>query len=200
MLTLFHSPRSRSTRIVSLLKELGAIDDVSIEIVGIERLDGSGGHDPRNPHPEGKVPLLVDGDAQIWESAAIMQYLAERFPANGLSIEPGHPERGAYLSWFAWYAGVLEPVITLEVAGLEHPLLVRTFRTKEDALDRLRKALAGRDFLFGDRYTAADALLHSPFAWMGKPGDPVIDAWVDRCMAKPGAVFATQFDNAATAV
>lgn len=197
MLTLFHAPRSRSTRVVALLHELGALDEVKIEIVGIERLDGSGARDPRNPHPEGKVPLLLDGEEQIWESAAIIQYLADRFPAAGLSIPPGHPQRGPYLSWLAWYAGVLEPLITLQFAGLQHPALVRTFRTKVEAEARLRKALEGRDFLFGENFTAADLLLHSPYAWMGKPGDPVIDAWVDRCAARRGAAFAQQFDSEA---
>ncbi|AJP56851.1 glutathione S-transferase [Pandoraea vervacti] len=199
MLTLFHAPRSRSTRVVALLHELGALDEVKIQVVGIERMDGSGGHDTRNPHPEGKVPLLVDGDVQVWESAAIIQYLAERFPANDLALAPDHPERGAYLSWFAWYAGVLEPVITVDFAGLQHPLLVRTFRTKAEALGRLRAALTNRTYLVGERFTAADLLLHSAFAWMGKPGDPVIDAWVDRCMARPSAAFAIAFDNEALA-
>ncbi len=199
MLTLFHSPRSRSTRVVALLHELDALDQVTINTVTIERLDGSGARDSSNPHPDGKVPLLLDGEAQVWESAAIVQYLADRFPAAGLSIAPDHPERGTYLSWFAWYAGVLEPLIALEFTGLAHPVLERTFRTKAQALARLRNALEGRDFLFGARFTAADLLLHSPYAWMGKPGDPVIDAWVERCMARPGAAFATQFDTRALA-
>ncbi|QHI97720.1 glutathione S-transferase [Xylophilus rhododendri] len=199
MLTLFHSPRSRSTRVLALLQELGALDEVNIEIVTIERLDGSGARDARNPHPEGKVPLLLEDGVQIRESAAIVQYLADRFPAAGLSIPPDHPQRGAYLSWFAWYAGVMEPLLTLESAGLQHPALVRTFRTTAEAEARLREALQGRDFLFGERFTAADLLLSSAYAWKGKPGDPVIDAWVDRCTARHSAAFAIQFDSQALA-
>ncbi|WP_163473498.1 glutathione S-transferase N-terminal domain-containing protein, partial [Klebsiella michiganensis] len=84
MLTLFHSPNSRSTRIVALLKELDALDRVRIEIVTIPRRDGSGGRDPRNPHPDGKVPLLVEDGVQIWESSAIVQHLADLFPEAGL--------------------------------------------------------------------------------------------------------------------
>jgi glutathione S-transferase len=133
----------------------------------------------------------------VWESAAIIQYLADRFPAAGLSVPPDHPQRGAYLSWFAWYAGVLEPLITLEFAGLQHPALVRTFRTKVEAEARLHSALQSHNFLFGDRFTAADLLLHSAYAWKGKPGDPVIDAWVDRCMARRSVAFANDFDTQA---
>lgn len=199
MLTLFHSPRSRSTRVVALLHELGVLGQVAIEIVTIERLDGSGARDPRNPHPDGKVPVLRDGEVLVWESAAIIQFLADRFPAAGLNIAPDHAQRGAYLSWFAWYAGVVEPLATLEFAGLQHPVLERTFRTKAQVHARLREALEGRDFLFGERFTAADLLLHSLYAWMGKPGDAVIDAWVDRCMARRSAAYATEFDSQALA-
>lgn len=199
MLTFFHAPRSRSTRVLALLHELDALDDVQVKIVTIERLDGSGARDPRNPHPDGKVPLLVQGDEQIWESAAIMQYLADRFPGAGLNIPFDDPRRGAYLSWFAWYAGVLEPLITLGFANLQHPALVRTFRTKAEAEARLRDALTGRDFLLGDLFTAADLLVSSAYAWAGKPGDALIDAWVDRCVARPGTAYATQFDTEALA-
>ena len=199
MLTFFHAPRSRSTRVLALLHELDALDDVQVKIVTIERLDGSGARDPSNPHPDGKVPLLVQDGQQIWESASIMQYLADRFPGTGLGIAFDDPRRGAYLSWFAWYAGVFEPLITLGYANLQHPALVRTFRTKAEAQARLRDALTGRDFLLGDQFTAADLLVSSAYAWAGKPGDPLIDAWVDRCVARPGVAYATQFDTEALA-
>ncbi|MEE7458639.1 glutathione S-transferase [Methylorubrum populi] len=194
MITLFHAPQSRSTRIVALLKELDALDAVRIETVTIPRMDGSGARDARNPHPEGKVPLLDHDGVLVRESSAIIPYLAELFPEAGLGIAPGHRQRGAYLSWFAWYAGVVEPVLTLEAIGLDHPAIVRTFRTSADIKARLAEALTDRPFLLGDRFTAADLLLHSPYAWFGKPGEPVIDAWVDRCTDRFGARFAAEFD------
>ncbi|KQQ31465.1 glutathione S-transferase [Methylobacterium sp. Leaf123] len=194
MITLFHAPKSRSTRIVALLKDLDALDAVRIEVVTIPRMDGSGARDARNPHPEGKVPLLDHDGVLVRESSAIIQYLAELFPKAGLSIPAGHPQRGAYLGWLAWSAGVVEPVMTLDVIGLDHPALARTFRTSADIKARLAEALQDRPFLLGDHFTAADLLLHSPYAWFGKPGEPLIDAWVDRCMDRPGARFAAEFD------
>lgn len=196
MITLFHSPRSRSTRIVALLKELDALDAVRIVRVTIPRIDGTGAQDPANPHPEGKVPVLDHDGTLVWESSAIVQHLADLFPKAGLAVPQGHPGRGAYLGWLAWYAGVLEPVLALEAAGLEHPYLTRTFRDGAQARARLAEALADRPFLLGDRFTAADLLLHSPFAWFGKPGMPAIDAWVDRCAARPATAFAAEFDAA----
>ena len=194
MITLFHSPRSRSTRIVALLQELDALEAVGIEIVTIPRMDGSGGRDPRNPHPDGKVSLLVHDSVQVWESSAIIAYLADLFPQAGLGIPAGDPQRGPYLSWLAWYAGVVEPVLTLKAVGVDHPALARTFRTEAEIEARLSEALTDRPYLLGDRFTAADLLLHSPYAWFGKPGRPVIDAWVERCMDRPGARFAAEFD------
>ncbi|KAB7784555.1 MULTISPECIES: glutathione S-transferase family protein [Methylorubrum] len=200
MITLFHSPRSRSTRIVALLKELDALDAVRIEVVTIPRMDGSGGRDPRNPHPDGKVPLLDHDGVLVWESSAIIQHLAELFPASGLGFPVGDPQRGPYLSWLAWYAGVVEPVLTLKALGLEHPGLGRTFRTEAEVVARLADAVSDRPFLLGDRFTAADLLLHSPYAWFGKPGLPEVDAWVDRCMDRPSARFAADFDARHAAV
>ncbi|QEI07839.1 glutathione S-transferase family protein [Pigmentiphaga aceris] len=195
MLTVFHSPQSRSTSVIALLNALDAIDQVKIEIVTITRQDGTGARDPRNPHPDGKVPLLMDGEAAIWERSAIFQYLADRFPQAGLNVPVGHPLRGTYLSWLAWYGGVMEPVMVLEAAELQHPFITGTFRSSTEMKARLAQALTEQPFLVGERPTAADLLLHSPFAWFGKPGVPAIDAWVDRCMALPGAAYAKAFDE-----
>jgi glutathione S-transferase len=196
MITLYHSPNSRSTRIVALLKDLDALDAVDIEVVTIPRMDGTGARDPRNPHPDGKVPLLDHDGVLVWESSAIVQHLAELFPDAGLGVPARDPRRGAYLSWLAWYAGVVEPVLTLQALGIDHPGLARTFRTAADLKARLAAALTDRPYLLGEHYTAADLLLHSPYAWFGKPGIPAIDAWVDRCTDRPGARFAAEFDAA----
>jgi glutathione S-transferase len=85
-------------------------------------------------------------------------------------------------------------VLTLKAVGVDHPALARTFRTEAEIEARLSEALTDRPYLLGDRFTAADLLLHSPYAWFGKPGRPVIDAWVERCMDRPGARFAAEFD------
>jgi len=195
MLTLFHAPNSRSTRAVALLKELDALDQVRIEIVTVRRQDGTGQADPRNPHPEGKVPYLRQDDVGIGETIAIFQHLADLFPSRELNVPHGDPQRGAYLGWFAWYAGVMEPVIILDNLKITHPALQYTFRGKPEIHARLEAALAQNDFLLGDRFTAVDLLLASPYAWFGKPGRPLIDAWVDRCTARPGARFAAEFDQ-----
>src|SRR5271163_2491315 len=78
MLTLVHAPRSRSFGLLWLLEEVG--EPYQIQYVSIRRADGSGALDPANPHPHGKVPVLKDGDAVIFEQSAIALYLADKFP------------------------------------------------------------------------------------------------------------------------
>lgn len=202
MLTLYHAPQSRSSRIVTLIDELGAQDRVTIRDVRIRRtMTGGGARDPLNPHPEGKVPFLTDGATAIRETPAIILYLTERFPEAGMGIAPGHPDRGAFLSWLFYYGSVVEPVLIFEKAGLSHPLLAGTFRGMAEVIDSLATALADRPYLMGEAYTAADLLLSSPFAWFPEamPDMPAIQDWGARCQARPSIARTTARDEVALA-
>jgi len=196
MLTLYHSPLSRSSRIVRLIDELDIWTEVDIRIVSVTHTDGSGGRDPQNPHPEGKVPLLVHDGVAIWESNAIILYLTDMFPKAAMGPVAGDPQRGRYLSWLAWYGNVVEPVVALGVAGLSHPVLDVTFRGVPEMIARLAAALESAPFLMGERFTAADLLLVSTFTWSpdAAPDDPAIKAWIDRCEARPSARRMSEFD------
>ncbi len=107
MITLYHAPRSRSSRFIFLLEELGV--PYEIAKVSIRRGDGSGALDSHNPHPHGKVPAIRDGETLVYESIAVALYLTDKFPAAGIGPVVGDPARGAYLTWLAYYAGVMEP-------------------------------------------------------------------------------------------
>ncbi len=183
MLTLYHAPKSRSTSVVQLLHELGVADQVRVVTVNIPRQDGSGSRDPNNAHPEGKVPYLTDGDDHIRERGAVMLYLTDRFPDAGLAPLEGDPKRGQYLSWLFWYQGVLEPVIILKWAGIEHPACHASFRDYDTAIQRLDEVLSRQPYLLGDSFSAADMLCSGPFAWFGDQMEttPAITAWVARC-------------------
>ena len=187
MLTLYHAPRSRASRIVALIEELGARAKVQIVSAQIRRLDGSISTGAPNPHPEGKVPLLVHDGVEIWESTAIALYLTELFPEAGLGRPVGSPDRGRLLSWLAWYGDVLEPVVVHAFAGLEHPVLHVTFRGLPEAIARLDAALAEQPYLMGAEYSVADLIVASTFLFAPQfvPEDGPIRAWVDRCAARP---------------
>ena len=183
MLTFYHAPNSRSTSVLQLLHELGVADQVETRIVTIPRQDGSGGRDPQNPHPEGKVPYLTDGTDHVRERAAIVLYLTDRFAQAGLVRAVGDPQRGQYLSWLFWYQGVFEPVTILSWTGLSHPAIHASLRDYETAIQRLDEVLSRQPYLLGDAFSAADLLCAGPFAWFGDkmPATPAIRDWVARC-------------------
>ena len=195
MLTLYHGPHTRSTRIVRLLMEMDILDRVDVRIVGLVRQGGFGEPDPANPHPEGKVPLLVHDGAVIRESNAIILYLTDLFPGPmGPAI--GDPLRGPYLSWLAYYGNVVEPVMLAMVAEVTHPAYHATFRGPEELKARLVEALTDRPYLLGDSFTAADLLMSSPFAWFpdATPDAPQVHAWMARCQDRPAVQAVADYD------
>ena len=198
MPTLYHAPNSRSSSILTLIDELGA--DVDIVEVTIPRQDGSGGPDPINPHPEKKVPFLVDGDDRIRERGAIILHLTDKYPQAGLGPVHGAPGRGEYLSWLFYYQGVMEPVIILHWAQISHPAITAGLRDFATMTDRLAEALRDRPFLLGDHYSAADLLCSSPFMWFPAmtPDDPAIKSWVQRCRERPAAIRTAEREAPAT--
>jgi glutathione S-transferase len=185
MLTLHHAPQSRSSRILWLLEELGA--PYEIRLTDIPRPDGSGAADPGNPHPDKKVPALVDDGTLVTESAAIILYLTDKFPSAGIGPVTGDPLRGAYLTWLAYYAGVIEPVVTLEFAQLaNNPVLERTFRGRAEIDARILSALRAGPYVLGDRFSGADILVTSvgQFARTMLPADPIVDEYLARTSAR----------------
>jgi glutathione S-transferase len=201
MLTLIHSPQSRSSAILTLIEEMGIADWVEVREVTIPRFDGSGRRDPANPHPEGKVPALMHDGRVITERAAIILHLTSLFPASGMAPEVGTPDWGVFAMWMAWYQGVLEPTFMMEAGGFSHPWLTAAMRDHQTALARLRVALDAGPWILGERYSAADLLLHSPYAWFpdATPKDPVIRDWIERCKARPARARVMERDAEAMA-
>ena len=187
MLKLYHAPNTRSTSILALLEELGAADRVEVVNVTVAREDGSGAPDPQNPHPEGKVPYLTNGADYVHERGAIITYLTDMFPDAGMGRPVGHPQRGAFLSWLFYYQGVMEPVLVLDWAKLEHPAVHATFRDLDAVVARLADALDGQPYLLGQAYSAVDLLLSSPFHWLpdAAPKQSAVQNWIKRCAARP---------------
>lgn len=184
MLTLFHAPQSRSSRLVWLIEELGA--DCRIEYVAIRRRDGSGAADPRNPHPDGKVPALRHDGALITESAAVALYLTGLHPEAGLGFPPASLQRGPLLTWLCWAAGELEPAVWSKLSGETgtNPYARARF---DDAVDRLLEALWTGPWLMGDQFTVADVMIGSTIEWARPhlPDSPLLDGYLARLATRP---------------
>ena len=198
MLKLFHAPQSRSTRIVWLLEELGA--NYEIEYMNIPRMDGSGSSDPANPHPDKKVPALVHEGTVITESVAVALYLTDLHPAAGIGPRVGDSKRGAYLTWLAYYAGVVEPVVTLEFLKMgDNPALARTFRGRPEMNARISDALEKNEFILGNGFTGVDVIFGSLGHWFRSalPAGQRVDAYIKACTSRPAFARALLKDKPA---
>jgi glutathione S-transferase len=197
MLTLFHAPRSRSFRMLWLLEELGA--PYEVKIVGIRRGDGSGAADPANPHPHGKVPALKDDGTLVFETPAIALYLTDKFPATGLGPKIGDADRAPYLTWLAYYTGVIEPSLTAKFLKIQHIYGTFGWAPFDDVIAYLTHELSGRSYLLGDRFSAADIVLGGSLPLlMGRgivPESEVFKAYVSRITARPAFAHAQAKDN-----
>ena len=197
MLTLFHAPKSRSSRFIWLIEELGA--PYALKVVTIRRGDGSGTLDPANPHPHGKVPVIVDGATTVFESPAIALYLTDAFPAKGVGPKIGDPARGAYLSWLAYYGDVMEPAFMSKFMNTPVPRGTAGWVVAEEAMAFVIQTLTAKPFLLGDDFSAADVLFGSTFALFANsplnPNSPAIDDYVKRCVARPAYARAAARDN-----
>ena len=187
MITLYHHPKTRSSRFIFLLEELGA--PFAIKTVTVQRADGTGSRDPANPHPHGKVPAIVDDGLMVFESSAIALYLTDKFPKNGIGPLVGDPKRGAYVSWIAYYCGVLEPAWTMRFLKVETPRGTAGWVPAEEAMKYTFKTLEAGPYILGDRFSAADILIGTTFAmFMGGPTlpkTPLLEAYVKRVIERP---------------
>jgi glutathione S-transferase len=198
MITLYHSPASRSSTFVWLLEELGVIYD--IVYCDIKRRGGKGAADPKNIHPEKRVPALQHDGQVVTEQMAIALYLTDTFPDACLGRPVGTTDRGAYLSWLAFFAGEADPVYNTRML-YGSSLDPMTLRDHSRVVARVETALSLGPYLMGDTLTAADVLMSGPFEWDSQmaPDSDRIRAWLKRLSDRPAAKRAAEKDQPPTA-
>jgi glutathione S-transferase len=191
---LYYAPNTRAVRPHWMLEEL------EIPYV-LERLDFSKGQhkslDYMKIHPHGAVPALVDGSVAMFESAAIVMYLADKYPEKGLAPAPGSPDRGAYYQWILYVMTSLEPPLlqvflhTLVLPeDKRSPVLVGEARSRAGlCLKVLEEAVKGREYIVGKDFTGADLMVASMLAWGSVLGIlaayPQLTAYVTRLTSRP---------------
>jgi glutathione S-transferase len=110
----------------------------------------------------GKVPAIRHGNTVVTEVAAICAYLADAFPKAGLAPPPA--QRGAYYRWLFFAAGPLEAAITNRSLKFEPPTERQRmvgYGNFEAVMNALEKAVSGRTYIAGDRFSAADVYVGS---------------------------------------
>jgi glutathione S-transferase len=195
-LTFFHSPNTRSTAALTLLKELGA--DYHLHVLNMKA------GEQRKPeylaiNPMGKVPALKHCDALITEQVAVFIYLADLFPEAGLAPGIGDPLRGPYLRWMAFYGSCFEPAIIDRSQKREPaPQATSPYGDFDTMFRTLTDQLGEGHYLLGDKFTAVDVLWGTALRWITLyqlvPTVPVVQAYVDRVNARPSVAWAAAKD------
>src|SRR5215469_678656 len=186
---------TRSLRALWALKEL----DVDFEFVPVNLLAGEQKHpDFLHLNPAGKVPVLVDGDIIIPESAAIVLYLADKYREKWL-LPSGIQERAETYRWMMFAATELEqPLWRITKHTHLYPeekrlpaditLAQGEFRAMATVLDR---HLEGRQFIVGDHITVADCVTAYLVDWADLlkllDGFASLRAYLKRMYARPRA-------------
>ena len=194
--TLYHSPNTRSTGVLSLLEELGADYDLQV-------LDIKAGEQRRAAYlavnPMGKVPTLRHGDALVTEQVAVFLYLADLYAEAGLAPPIGDPLRGPYLRWMVYYGSCFEPALVDRAMKRDPaPSSTSPYGDYETMLATLTGQLAPGPWMLGDRFSAADVLWGTALRWttMFKlvPESPLFAEYIARVAARPAAVRARARD------
>ncbi len=134
-------------------------------------------------NPNGKIPVLVDGELQLFESLAINYHLA-RHHASDLWVDNSHDESLA-LQWLAWGMGELEgphDAANRDQSDIHHERL-------DVSLNALRQTLAERTFMLGDTFTVVDlntaSLLLRPQYRKVARDDATLGTWFRACTTRP---------------
>jgi glutathione S-transferase len=201
MITLVHAPRSRSSSFLWLLEEIG--EPYQIQYVSIRRGDGSGSLDASNPHPHGKVPVLISDTTVIFEQPAIALHLADKYPHADLGPRIEDPARGSFLTLLAYYSGVVEPSFTSKFLRVAVPRGTAGWVDSDEVLDFINARLGRQPYIVGEKFTAADVLYASAFAlFMNSPllegkRTQQLQDYVARCTSRPARTRAASKDQPA---
>jgi glutathione S-transferase len=197
-LTLFHTPRTRSSGVRTLLEELGA--DYALEVLNQTK----GEHLApafRAVNPMGKVPALRDATgAIVTEQVAIFIHLADLFPAARLAPSIGDPARGPYLRWLVFYAAAFEPALVDRALGRDPGRRAMSpYGEYDTVIDTISGALSGAPYLLGEQVSAADILWGTALGWTTAfklvPERPEIMNYVRRITSRPAAMRARAKDE-----
>lgn len=186
---------TRSQRALWGLNEV----DADFEYVSVNLLAG----EHKRPeflriNPVGRVPVLVDGDQIIPESAAILFYLADKYPQKAL-LPVDLEERAQVYRWTLFAVTELEqPLWRITRHSFLYPpdkrspadiaLAREDFATMAEVLE---KHLEGREFIVGDRLTVADCVTVYLIDWANEvhllDAFPRLQAYLERLYARPEA-------------
>jgi glutathione S-transferase len=185
-IVLYHHPFSRASNVVWMLEELG----VEYELRFVDIMKGAHkAADLVALNPMGKLPILVDGDAVVTESAAIGLYLADRYSLGKLAPKTDDPARATYLRWSFFAPSVIEPGSMAKAQNWEFKSSQAGWGDYDAMVGAMEKAVSGGNFLLGDRFSMADVIFGGTVRYMLRfkmlEPKPALTAYAERLGARP---------------
>jgi len=156
-LIFYHNPQSRGRIVRWMLEEVG--QPYETEVIAYDRMKSP---DYLAVHPLGKVPAIKHNGHVVTECAAICAYLADVFPEASLGPRPD--EKADYYRWLFYAAGPLEAAISNQAMSWQVPPereRMFGYGNYDKAIAAVDEMLSLRDYVCGDRFTAADVYLGS---------------------------------------
>lgn len=199
MLQLYYHPTDASMAPHMLLEELG----VPFELVLVDRANQA----HKSEHylrlnPNGLIPVLVDDDLVLYETAAILLHLVDTHPAAALAPPLATSERAHFYKWLMWLSNTLHATLMLYFyperwASPDHVHGATTVKARAEArvgqlLELLDQELArhGQPWLLGAQYSALDPYLLMLSRWTRSHGHPArayphLGPYLQRVLARP---------------
>jgi glutathione S-transferase len=206
MITLYHCTAARSFRPLWALEELGLAYDLKM----LPFPPRAFAKQYLALNPLGTIPLLIDGDTRMTESAAVLQYLVTRHGPTPLAVGIDEPGYGAYLNWLHFGEATLTFPQTLVLRyGKLEPEERRSPQVATDyakwffgRLRAVEAAITGNETLCAGRFTVADisvgyALLLAERIGLAKDFGPAVAAYWQRLQARAGFRRAVNAENVA---
>lgn len=195
---LYYMPTTRAVRPRWLLEEMG----ISYDLIRVT-MEMSRSNEYAKIHPHGKVPVLVDGNVTIFESAAICAYLADQDLDQGFAPKLDSPARAYYYQWMFYASLTLETPVEQYMfhvlPGLPEKLIPKHGQVRvsqEEAqqwftkvCEPLNQLLKDNHYLVENHFTAADVVTGGVLLWALKLGmlkqDSPVKAYIARLMERP---------------
>lgn len=196
---LHYYPSNASMTPHLLLEEMG----VPFELKRVDRANqGHKSPEYLKLNPNGLIPVLVDGDLVLYETAAIVLHLVDTHPQAGLAPALGTAERAQFYKWLVWLSSSLQAQMPMYFyseryvapGNAEGALQVKAAAEARIAglVDQIEAQLAshGGPWLLGERFSAVDPYAFMLCRWtrmMQRPARtlPRVGPFLQRMLARP---------------
>ncbi|MDJ0718201.1 MAG: glutathione S-transferase family protein, partial [Prochloraceae cyanobacterium] len=167
-------PFTRAMRPRWLLEEM----DISYELIKVS-VEDSEKPDYKEIHPLGKIPVLIDKEVKIYESAAICTYLGDKYIEKGFAPANDSPARASYYQWLFYASTTLdapvEQYMFLTLPNLPEKLLPFAKKVQvskkeiihwfERVCQPIAEALENKKYLVDERFSVADLIVSDILLW-----------------------------------